>query len=142
MDFFARAGFLATAAALLFVAIRLNKSPKKGAKNASIVFAFVAGLALLSTVVGDWMTGADWLGMFAAAGLIVCAAIISVDWLVDKKPDKPAMYAAFALGMVIVLGASNLDSIGQQIGDGGGAVGEQLSKMGDGGKANPDAKGK
>lgn len=130
MDFFARAGFLASAAALLFVAIRLNKSSKKGAKNTSIVFAFIAGLALLSTIVGDWMTGADWLGMFAAAGLIVCTAIIAIDWLVDKKPDKPAMYAAFALGLVVILGASNLDAVGEQIGNGGTAVGEQLSQMG------------
>ncbi len=132
MGFFVRLGFLATAAALLFVAIKLNKSSKKGAKNTSVVFAFIAGLALLSTIVGDWMTGADWLGMFAAAGLIVCVAIIVVDWLIDKKPDKPAMYAAFALGLVVILGASNLDAVGKQVSDGGGAVGEQLSKMGDG----------
>ncbi len=140
MDFFARAGFLATAAALMFVAIKLNKASKKGAKNTSIVVAFIAGLAALATIVGNWMTDADWLGQFAAAGLIVCACIIAVDWIVDKKPDKPAMYAAFALGMMIVLGASNLDSIGQQIGDGGSAVGDQLSKMGDGGQGNPDGK--
>ena len=74
MDFWTRAGFLATAAALMFVAIKLNKATKKGAKTTSIVVAFIAGLAGLATIVGDWMTSADWLGQFAAAGLIVCAA--------------------------------------------------------------------
>ncbi|GAA0528961.1 hypothetical protein GCM10010172_06980 [Paractinoplanes ferrugineus] len=145
MGFLARAGMLAAAAAILFVAIKLNKSSKKGAKNTSIVIAFIAGLAALATIVGDWMTDMDWLGLFAAAGLIVCTAIIIVDWLVDKKPDRPAMYAAFAFGMMVILGASNLDSIGDQIGDGGKQVSNQLQKMGDGPKqadAKPAPKGK
>ncbi len=135
MGFWTRAGMLAAAVAIMFVAMKMNKSSNRKAKNISILVAGVAGLAGLATIVGDWMTDLDWLGMFAAAGLIVCAAIIAVDWLVDKKPDKPAMWAAFALGMMIVLGASNLDAIGEQIGDGGSAVGEQLQKMGDEAKA-------
>ena len=130
MEFFSRLGTLAIAGAVLFVAIKLNKSNNKKAKNWSIVVAIVAGLAALVTIVGDWMTGADWLGQFAVAGLIVCVAIIVVDWMIDKKPDKPAMYAGFALGMMIVLGAANLDTAAQQIGDGGSQVGNQLSQMG------------
>ncbi len=120
---------LLTAGALLFAAIRLQRSSKKGAKNASVVIAFLAGLALLATIVGDWMQ-ADWLGNLGVAGLIVCVCVIAVDWGIDKKPDKPAMYAAFALGLMVVLGASNLPAVGDQISDGGTKVSNQLSQMG------------
>ena len=126
----ARFGLLCIAAAILFAAYRTHKSSKKSAKNVAVVLAFFAGLAFLATFVGDWMRGASWLGGLGVALLIVCAAIIFVDWVVDKKADKPAFWAAFALGFAIVLGASNLDQAGQLIGDGGREVGSQLSQMG------------
>lgn len=123
-----RFGALLIAGALLFVALKMQKSGNKKAKNASVVAAFIAGLAALAAFVGDWMQ-TSWLGLAAAAGLIVCACIIAIDWLVDKKPDKPAMYAAFALATMIVLGAGHLDAVGDQISSGSDRVGEQMSKM-------------
>jgi hypothetical protein len=126
----ARFGLLLIAAAVLFAAYRLHKSSKKSAKNVAVVMAFFAGLAFLATFVGDWMQSAAWLGGAGVAGLIVCASIIFVDWIIDKKADKPAFWAAFALGFAIVLGASNLDQAGSLIGDGGREVGTQLSQMG------------
>lgn len=126
----ARFGTLAIAAAILFVAYRLHKSSKKNAKNIAVIGAFLAGLAFLVTFVGDWMRGADWLGGVSVAGLIACAGIILVDYFMDRKPDKPAFWAAFALAFFIVIGASNLPSAGQQIGRGGKQVSEQLSKVG------------
>lgn len=125
-----RFGMLLIAAALLFVAIKMNKSQNKKMKHASIVFAFIAGLFFLGTIVGQWMASAHWLSGAAAAGLIVCAAIIAVDWLADKKPDKPAMYAAFAFGLFIVMGVAALPQVGDQIGKSGHAVTEQMSQMG------------
>jgi peptidoglycan/LPS O-acetylase OafA/YrhL len=126
----ARFGLLAIAAALLFAAHRTHKSSKKAAKNTAVVMAFLAGLAFLATFVGDWMQSASWLGGLGVAILIVCAVIIVVDWAIDKKPDKPAFWAAFALGFAIVLGASNLDDAGRMISDGGHEVSSQLSQMG------------
>jgi MFS family permease len=125
-----RFGMLLIAAALLFVAIRMNKSSNKKAKHASIVTAFLAGLFFLGTIVGGWITGADWLTGLGVAGLLVCACIIAVDWLADKKPDKPALYAAFALPLFIILGAASLPAVGGQIADSGHAVTEQMSQMG------------
>lgn len=129
--FWERAGTLAIAAAVLFVAYRLHQSRKPAAKHAAVVASFLAGLAFLVTFVGDWMTDADWIGGFAVAGLIICLAIVAVDWLWDKKPDKPAFWAAFALALFIVLGGANIESAGEQIGDGGQMVGNQLSQIGD-----------
>jgi uncharacterized membrane protein YjjP (DUF1212 family) len=126
----ARFGLLCIAAALLFAAYRLHKSPKKSAKNVAVIGAFFAGLAFLATFVGDWMQSATWLGGLGVGALIVCVSIISVDWVIDKKADKPAFWAAFALGFAVVLGASNLDDAGRLISDGGSEVSRQLSQMG------------
>lgn len=131
MEFWARSGVFVIAAALLFTAIKLQKSSNKKAKNVSVIAAFIAGLAALAAIAGDWMR-AGAIGTFAVGGLIVCVCIIVVDWMVDKKPDRPAMYSAFALALMIVLGASNLPTVGDQISDGGSRVGEQMSKLDDG----------
>lgn len=126
----ARFGLLLIAAAILFAAHRTHKSSKKSAKNVAVVMSFFAGLSFLATFVGDWMQSASWLGGLGVAALIVCAAIITVDWAVNKKADNPAFWAAFALGFAIVLGAANLDQAASLIGDGGREVGQQLSQMG------------
>lgn len=126
----ARFGLLLIAAAILFAAYRLHKSSKKAAKNIAVVLSFFAGLAFLATFVGNWMQSAQWLGGLGVAMLIVCVAIIAVDWVIDKKPDKPAFWAAFALGFAIVLGAANLDTAGSLIGDGGHEVSQQMSRIG------------
>lgn len=126
----ARFGLLLIAAAVLFAAYRTHKSSKKSAKNVAVVMSFLAGLAFLATFVGDWMQSAEWLGGLGVAALIVCVAIIVVDWAIDKKPDKPAFWAAFALGFAVIMGASNLDDAGRMISDGGTEVSRQLSQMG------------
>lgn len=125
-----RFGMLLIAAALLFVAVRMNKSSNKKAKHASIVASFLAGLFFLGTIVGRWIAGADWLAGVGVAGLIVCVCIIAIDWFADKKPDKPALYAAFALALFIVMGAGSLPEVGNQISDSGREVSNQMSQMG------------
>lgn len=128
----ARFGTLAIAGAILFVAYRLHRSSRKAAKHVGVVGAFLAGLAFLVTFVGDWMTNLDWMGGVAVAGLIVCLCIIVVDWLIDRKADKPAFWAAFALAMFIVAGASNLGAVGDNVGDGWKRVGDQVEKIDNG----------
>lgn len=129
--FWARAGTLAIAGALLFLAYNMHGSSRKYVRHASIVMSFVAGLAFLVTFVGSWMSSAEWFGGFAVAGLIVCLSIIVVDWMWDKKPDKKAFWAAFALALFIVLGAANLDQASSNVIEGGKMVGEELEKIGD-----------
>lgn len=127
----ARLSTLTIAASLLFLAYTLHKSRKPAARHAAVVMSFIAGLAFLVTFVGEWMTKADWLGGFAVAGLIVCLSIVAVDWLWDKKPEKPAFWAAFVLALFIVLGSANLTTVGNNISEGGKQVGEQLEKIDD-----------
>jgi hypothetical protein len=96
-----RFGTFVIAAALLFAAMRIHRSTGKHTKitkQVGLVLAFLAGCAFLVTFVGAWMAGmAGALGAFFVAGLIACAAIIAVDWLLDGKPDRPAFWAAFML---------------------------------------------
>lgn len=126
--FWDRAGTLAIAAALLFAALRFHRSSKRWAKVVGVVGAFLAGCALLVTVVGSWMGGlaGRGAGAFFVAGLIACATIIGVDCLVDRKPDKPAFWAAFALAAVMVFGAASIPQATGQIGDGADRVGGSI----------------
>lgn len=128
MSLIDRAGLLAIAAALLFTAHLMHRSHRAWTKHTSIVMSFIAGLAFLTTFIGEWLSGAAWLGIFAVAGLIVCAAIIVIDWLVNRKPDKPAFWAAFVFALLAVLGFSQLPQVGDQIGEGGRQVGAEISK--------------
>lgn len=131
---------LLIAGAVLFAAIRIHKSSKRTAKHVGVVAAFIAGLSALGTVVGDWMTSQAWIGSVSIGGLIVAVAIIVVDWLVDRKPDKPAFWAAFVLPLLIVLGAANIGDVGDQISDGSKEVGSQISKVDDGGKTEAEGR--
>jgi peptidoglycan/LPS O-acetylase OafA/YrhL len=132
MGFLERLGTLAIAAALLFAALRIHKSSGKHTrvtKPAGVITAFVAGLAFIVTVVGAWMIGwgLGW-ASFGVAGLIVCVAIVVVDWLLDGKPDKPALWAAFVLPLFLVIGITSLPAVGNQIGQGGQQVTSQMGK--------------
>ena len=126
---------LVVAAACLFAALRVHKSSgkhTKATKIVGVVLAFVAGLGALATFVGDWMSAhSSILGVFAAGGLIVAAAILVVDCLLDGKPDKPAFWAAFALPLLIVIGLAQIPQAKNQIGDGFHQVSSQIGSGND-----------
>lgn len=134
MSILERAGIFAVAAALLFAAYRIHGASggRKPivTKSIGLILSFVAGLAFLVTFAGGWMSSKlGDVGGFAVAGLIACAVIIIVDWLLDKKPDKPAFWAAFALALFLVVGVAQLPAVGEQIGDGGAQVGAEIKKV-------------
>lgn len=130
--FLERFGTLAIAAALLFVAIRAHKSSKRWAKWTGVIMAFFAGCAFLVTFVGAWMGGisAKGAGAFFVAGLIACGGIIFFDLVADKKPDKPAFWATFALAAVMVFGVASIPKATGQVGTGVDKVGTQVSRIG------------
>lgn len=130
--FLERFGTLAIAAAFLFVALRAHKSSKRWAKWTGIVLAFLAGSAFLVTFVGAWMgkISTKGAGTFFVAGLIVCGGIIFFDLVADKKPDKPAFWATFALAAVMVFGVASIPKATGQVGKGVDRVGTQVSKIG------------
>lgn len=128
-----RFGSLAIAAAVLFVAYRLHGAGGKHVKRtkpAAIILSFLAGCAFLVTIVGGWILGLKGVGIFAAAGLIACVGIVAIDWLLDKKPDKPAFWAAFALAFFLVLGGASLSTAGDQVQKGGTQVQQVVDKIG------------
>jgi hypothetical protein len=130
--FWDRFGTLAIAAALLFAALRFHRSPRRWAKVVGVVGSFLAGCALLVTFAGGWMgsLAGRGAGAFFVAGLIVCAVIIAVDVGVDKKPDKPAFWAAYALAAVVVFGVASVPKVTGQVGDGANRVGSSVQQIG------------
>lgn len=125
-----RISALAIAAVVLFAAWKLHGSSGKmsrATKVAGVLGALVAGLAFLVTFVGDLagQISAAYPGLMAV-GLVACAAVILVDWLIDGRPDRPAFIAMFLLPIFLALGLNNLDMIGDQIGDGADRVGTEL----------------
>lgn len=130
----ARFGTLILAAAILFIALRIHKSAGKHVKVTKpigIVLSFISGSLALLTVVGSWMGQlASVGGVVGVAGLIVCAGIVIIDWGLDKKPDKPAFWAAFALAAFIVFGVAQIPTATSQIKDGTTQVTSQLPNGG------------
>jgi len=129
-----RFGAFVIAAAILFVALRVHKSSGKHlhkTKRAGIILAFIAGLAFLPTFVGGWMADLAGVGgTIGVAGLIVCFAIVVVDWAFDGKPDSPAFFAALLLPMFVVFGVAQFPAVADQIGNSGQQVTEQMSRVG------------
>jgi hypothetical protein len=128
-----RFGSLAIAASILFVAYRMHGAGGKHVKRtkpAALILAFLAGCAFLVTFVGSWILNVKGLGEISVAGLITCAGIIFVDWLLDKKPDKPAFWAAFALAFFLILGGASLSTATDQVKRGGTQVEQVVNKMG------------
>ncbi|MFD6565421.1 hypothetical protein [Micromonospora profundi] len=131
MEFGTRAGAVVIAAALLFFALKFHKSSNPKGKKLGTAFALIAGLATLAAVVGDWMgTLSDFWASVVVALLIVAVGTITVDWAMDKRPDKPAFWAAYALPVLLAVGVLQIPAVGNQIGDGGKQVAEQMSKVG------------
>lgn len=127
--FLAGLGGLAIVAGLILGGLRLNKSSGKKAKHASMVVALLAGCAFLTTTFGGWLTGWGTWGLFAVAGLIACLFIAGVDWLIDKKPDKPAFWCAVVLPMFLVIGLAQVPTVANMISTGGSQVGSQVSSV-------------
>lgn len=127
--FLAGLGGLAIVAALIVAGLRLNKSSGKKAKHASMILALLAGCAFLATTFGGWLTGWGSWGLFAVAGLIGCLAVAGVDWLVDKKPDKPAFFSAVLLPLMLVIGLAQVPTVASMISTGGQQVGSQVSSV-------------
>jgi len=128
-----RFGTFAIAAAIFFVAYIAFKSSRRGVKQFGMICSFIAGLAFLVTFVGAWITEQDWLAGLAVAGLIAVAGTIGIDWVANKKIEKPTFFALFALPFFLVLGVANIDAAGDQIGKGGKQVQQELQKVDDGG---------
>lgn len=140
----ARIGTLVIAGALLFAALRVHSSSGKAWKFAGVILSFLAGCAFLVTVVGGWIgaKATAWSAGFAVGALIICAAIIVVDVAGDRRPDKPAFWAAFFLAGAIVFGAAQIPAAAGQVGDGATQVGNQIERSVSGGSGGGSGQGR
>lgn len=131
LDFAGRFGLLVLAAIIVFLAKRLHDKSGggKAKKNAAAVFAFLGGLCLLGTVVGDWMGKITGASPYIAAGLfLLTAGIIVIDMWADKKADKPAFWCAVVLPLAIVFGLSQMSNVGATISKNAGTVGSTIQQ--------------
>jgi MFS family permease len=128
-----RFGAILIAVALLLIALRFHKAKGRNAtKIIGVVLAFLSGCAFLGTIVGGWMVDlSEKIVGLSVAGLIVCVGIIVVDCAIDRKPDKPAFWAAALLPIFIVIGGAQIPTVTGQVGDGAGEVGTQIRQIND-----------
>lgn len=126
-----RFGSLILCVAFLFAALKVHKSTgrhSKVTKPLGIGLAFLAGLMFLVTVTGAWVAAfARNTGVLGAVALIGVVVILGADWLHDRKPDRGAFWAAFALGLALVVGIPQMPKVGDQINRGGQAVMSSMS---------------
>lgn len=126
-----RVSTFVVAVAFLYAAIRIHRARPAAAKYVGTGLAFLAGLGMLSTIVGGWMTSlGNTLAGVGVAGLVITAAIVAVDVAMDKKPDKPAFWAAFLLPIFIVIGMGGMSGLASQINDGGQRVSSTINGAG------------
>jgi phosphoglycerol transferase MdoB-like AlkP superfamily enzyme len=129
-----RIGMLLIASALLFAALRVHKSSGKHRQitsYAGVALAFLAGCGFLGTLVGSWMGRvASWAGVIGVVSLIACVVILVVDIAFDKRPDKPAFWAALILPLAIVFGTSQIPNVTTLVEGGADQVGRQVQQMG------------
>jgi hypothetical protein len=129
-----RIGAFLIACAMLFAALRIHKAQGKSTKvtkQIGVGLAFVSGCCFLMTFVGNWMgTVSSLFSVIGVVGLIISAVIVAVDWLVDKRPDSPAFWAAVVLPFFIVFGWSQIPRALGQMGAGWDRVLAQLSQLG------------
>jgi heme A synthase len=126
-----RFGSLILCSAFLYAAVKIHKSTGrhgKVTKPTGIVLSFLAGLMFLVTVTGAWVAAfARNTGVLGAVILIAVIVILGADWLHDRKPDRGAFWAAFALGFAIVVGLPQMPAVGHQINRGGQMVMSSMS---------------
>lgn len=119
-----RLGSLALAGALLFFALKAHRASGRVSSWFGCAFAFLAGLFILTTFIGNWVAAnSKALAVFATAGLICIGALIAWDVAKDRNPDKKSSFwAFFVLPILLVVGVAQLPQVGTQISKGGNQV--------------------
>ncbi len=133
MEFLGRFGLLIAAGALFWLARRLHtKGRSKVQKNTAFGASLLAGLALMGTFVGGWMSNLTTASPYLAAALFLfVVGGTVVDLWCDKQADKFAFNAALIIPLAIAIGAGQLSNLGDEIQRNGNevtAVVEQAGK--------------
>ncbi len=132
MEILGRFGLLIAAGALFWLARRLHsKGRSKMQKNVATGMAFAAGLALLGTIVGEWMGTISSASPYVAGAMfLVTVGGFVVDVWTDKQADKFAFYCALIMPLAIVFGLAQASNIGDEIGKSGGRVSSTVERAG------------
>lgn len=115
-----RAGLLICALVIIFLARRLHKKAhgkaEKTQKIIATIAAFLGGLALLGTFVGEWMGRLAGVSPYiAVAGFLLALGGLIVEWWADGKPDTFAFWCALALPITAAFGIAQLGNFGGEL---------------------------
>lgn len=128
-----RFGLLACAVVLAWLAHLLHsnaKGKKKSIKKTIATLIMVAaGLALLGSVFGGWITanlGAVG-GFFAAALVLATVGPTVILWIANGEPNKVAMWCVLGAPLALLLGTGQLVALVDELGRQGERVGETVS---------------
>lgn len=132
MEFLGRFGLLVAAGALFWLARRLHtKGRSKVQKNVAFVLSFLAGLALMGTFIGGWMTSLTAASPYlAAAFFLVAVGGTVVDLWTDKQADKFAFHAALLIPLAIAIGFGQLSNLGDEIQENGNQITAEIEQAG------------
>lgn len=112
MNFGVFIGQLALAAVLIFLAFLGQNSRKKWIEILAILCGVGGGAALGRTIVGELarsVASQVWYG--ATIACVACLGVILIDYLGNKKFDKPTLAAMIALPVFAVSGWDELGAL-------------------------------
>ncbi len=132
MEFLGRFGLLIAAGCLFWLARRLHtKGRSKIQKNTAFVLSFLAGLALMGTFVGGWMSNLTAASpSLAAAFFLVAVGGTVVDLWTDKQADKFAFHAALLIPLAIAIGIGQMSNLGDELQRNGEQITAEIEQAG------------
>ncbi len=132
MEILGRFGLLIAAGVILWLAKRLHtKGRSKVQKNVAFVAALLAGLALMGTLVGGWMTNLTSASPYlAAAFFLVAVGGTVVDLWTDKQADKFAFHAALLIPLAIAIGVGQMSNLGDELQRNGEQITAEIEQAG------------
>ncbi|MEV0732406.1 hypothetical protein [Polymorphospora sp. NPDC050346] len=128
-----RFSLLLCAVVVAFLAHRLHKKASgkraKAKQTAAVLIMFCAGLLLAGTFVGGWMSSNfGQAGGYLAGGLVLfTVGAVLIDWVADGKPDKVALWATLLVPLALFIGAGQVMSLLELMGQQGADLGEHVS---------------
>jgi hypothetical protein len=131
----ARFGLFLCAVVLAWLAHLLHgnaKGKRKSAKRTvAVLIMAAAGLALMGSVFGGWVTGNIGTvgGFFAAALVLSTVGPTVILWIANGEPNKLAMWCVLGAPLALLLGVGQVVALADELGRQGERVGDTVQSI-------------